>query len=102
MGASIWEVSSIHIKQSNLQHDSKNLCVSGTFNFMIVFQAEQNMVMHPFHMLNIAGVFGGSLFSAIVPWVTSSLIRETRQLTVPHDKVGCKASLSRFLAWENN
>jgi photosystem II P680 reaction center D1 protein len=38
--------------------------ISGTFNFMIVFQAEHNILMHPFHMLGVAGVFGGSLFSA--------------------------------------
>jgi photosystem II P680 reaction center D1 protein len=34
--------------------------------------------MHPFHMLGVAGVFGGSLFSAMHgSLVTSSLIRET-------------------------
>jgi hypothetical protein len=38
------------------------LGISGTFNFMIVFQAEHNILMHPFHMLGVAGVFGGSLF----------------------------------------
>jgi photosystem II P680 reaction center D1 protein len=31
--------------------------ISGTFNFMIVFQAEHNILMHPFHMLGVAGVF---------------------------------------------
>jgi hypothetical protein len=25
---------------------------------MIVFQAEHNILMHPFHMLGVAGVFG--------------------------------------------
>jgi photosystem II P680 reaction center D1 protein len=35
------------------------LGISGTFNFMIVFQAEHNILMHPFHMLGVAGVFGG-------------------------------------------
>jgi hypothetical protein len=54
------------------------LGISGTFNFMIVFQAEHNILMHPFHMLGVAGVFGGSLFSAMHgSLVTSSLIRET-------------------------
>lgn len=34
--------------------------------------------MHPFHMLGVAGVFGGSLFSAMHgSLVTSSLVRET-------------------------
>ncbi|KAG6540712.1 hypothetical protein Mapa_017848 [Marchantia paleacea] len=44
---------------------SYRLGISGTFNFMIVFQAEHNILMHPFHMLGVAGVFGGSLFSAM-------------------------------------
>jgi len=34
-------------------------------NKWIVFQAEHNILMHPFHMLGVAGVFGGSLFSAM-------------------------------------
>jgi hypothetical protein len=29
---------------------------------MIVFQAEHNILMHPFHMLGVAGVFGGFFF----------------------------------------
>ena len=57
-----------------------NALISGTFNFMIVFQAEHNILMHPFHMLGVAGVFGGSLFSAMHgSLVTSSLIRETTE-----------------------
>lgn len=42
-----------------------SLGISGTFNFMIVFQAEHNILMHSFHMLGVSGVFGGSLFSAM-------------------------------------
>jgi photosystem II P680 reaction center D1 protein len=45
--------------------DGMPLGISGTFNFMIVFQAEHNILMHPFNMLGVAGVFGGSLFSAM-------------------------------------
>jgi hypothetical protein len=45
--------------------DGMPLGLSGTFNFMIVFQAEHNILMHPFQMLGVAGVFGGSLFSAM-------------------------------------
>ena len=52
--------------------DGMPLGISGTFNFMLVFQAEHNILMHPFHMLGVAGVFGGSL-------VSSSLIRETTE-----------------------
>ncbi|KAL5566555.1 hypothetical protein UlMin_029719 [Ulmus minor] len=60
--------------------DGMPLGISGTFNFMIVFQAEHNILMHPFHMLGVAGVFGGSLFSAMHgSLVTSSLIRETTE-----------------------
>jgi photosystem II P680 reaction center D1 protein len=47
---------------------------------MLVFQAEHNILMHPFHQLGVAGVFGGALFSAMHgSLVTSSLIRETSE-----------------------
>jgi photosystem II P680 reaction center D1 protein len=56
------------------------LGISGTFNYMLVFQAEHNILMHPFHMLGVAGVFGGALISATHgSLVTSSLIRETTE-----------------------
>merc|ERR1712137_771913 len=58
--------------------DGMPLGISGTFNFMLVFQAEHNILMHPLHMAGVAGVFGGSLFSAMHgSLVTSSLLRET-------------------------
>ena len=38
--------------------DGMPLGISGTFNYMLVFQAEHNILMHPFHMLGVAGVFG--------------------------------------------
>ncbi|MCE3052380.1 hypothetical protein HAX54_052450, partial [Datura stramonium] len=42
--------------------------------------AEHNILMHPFHMLGIAGVFGCSIFSAMHgSLVTSSLIKETTE-----------------------
>jgi photosystem II P680 reaction center D1 protein len=57
--------------------DGMFLGISGTFNFMIVFQAEHNILMHPFHMVGVVGVFGASLFSAMYgSLVTSSLICE--------------------------
>merc|ERR1711904_211672 len=60
--------------------DGMPLGISGTFNFMLVFQAEHNILMHPFHMAGVAGVLGGSLFSAMHgSLVTSSLIRETTE-----------------------
>eukprot|EP00977_Amphora_coffeiformis_P017963 scaffold6061_cov156-Amphora_coffeaeformis.AAC.1 len=60
--------------------DGLPLGISGTFNFMMVLQAEHNILMHPLHMLGVAGVFGGALFSAMHgSLVTSSLIRETSE-----------------------
>jgi photosystem II P680 reaction center D1 protein len=61
--------------------DGMPLGISGTFNFMFVFQAEHNILMHPFHQLGVAGVFGGALFSAMHgSLVTSSLVRETSEI----------------------
>ena len=61
--------------------DGMPLGISGTFNFMFVFQAEHNILMHPFHMAGVAGMFGGALFSTMHgSLVTSSLIRETTGL----------------------
>jgi photosystem II P680 reaction center D1 protein len=56
------------------------LGIAGTFNFMLSFQAEHNILMHPFHMLGVAGVFGGALLSSLHgSLVTSSLLRETSE-----------------------
>jgi len=58
--------------------DGMPLGISGTFNFMLVFQAEHNILMHPFHILGVAAVFGSSLFSAMHgSLVTSTLLSET-------------------------
>jgi len=60
--------------------DAMPLGISGTFNYMFVFQAEHNILMHPFHQIAVAGVFGGALISATHgSLVTSSLIRETTE-----------------------
>ena len=64
--------------------------------------------MHPFNMLGVAGVFGGSLFSAMHgSLIPSSLIRETTEndstnagykfgheeethnIVAPHEYIGC-------------
>jgi photosystem II P680 reaction center D1 protein len=74
--------------------DGMPLGISGTFNFMFVFQAEHNILMHPFHMAGVAGMFGGALFSAMHgSLVTSSLIRETTGLDSQNSR-----SLHFFLA----
>merc|ERR1719460_2926907 len=58
--------------------DGMPLGISGTFNFMLVFQAEHNILMHPFHIAGVMGVFGGSLFSAMHgSLVSSTLLSET-------------------------
>merc|ERR1712032_1656251 len=60
--------------------DGMPLGISGTFNFMFVFQAEHNILLHPFHQLGVIGVFGGSLFSAMHgSLVTSTLLAETNE-----------------------
>ncbi len=57
------------------------LGITGTFHFMFGFQADHNIMMHPLHMLGVAGVFGGALLSATHgSLVTGSLIRETSDL----------------------
>lgn len=54
------------------------LGISGTFNLCLCSKAEHNILMHPFHILGVAGVFGGSLFSAMHgSLVTSSLLAES-------------------------
>lgn len=52
------------------------LGIAGTFHFMLTFQADHNILMHPFHMIGVAGVFGGALLSALHgSLVTSTLLR---------------------------
>ena len=58
--------------------DGMPLGISGTFNFMLVFQAEHNILIYPFHILGVAAVFGDPLSSAIGgSLVTSSLLAWT-------------------------
>jgi photosystem II P680 reaction center D1 protein len=45
---------------------------------MIVFQAEHNILMHPFHMAGVAGVFGGSIL-CYARFISNSSIRETTE-----------------------
>ena len=46
----------------------------------LVFQAEHNILMHPFHMMGVIGVFGGAFAGAMHgSLVTSSLVRETTE-----------------------
>ena len=53
------------------------LGISGTFTFMLQFQADHNILANPFHQLGVIGVFGGSLLCAAHgSLVTSALIRQ--------------------------
>jgi photosystem II P680 reaction center D1 protein len=52
------------------------LGISGTFNFMLQFQANHNILMSPLHQLGVIGVLGGAMMSAMHgSLVTSTLIR---------------------------
>lgn len=58
--------------------DGMPMGISGTFNFMLVFQAEHQILAHPLHMLGVAGVYGASFFSAMHgSLVTTTHISET-------------------------
>lgn len=57
------------------------LGISGTFHFMFAFQANHNILMHPLHMIGVAGVFGGAFLSATHgSLVTASLLQATSEL----------------------
>lgn len=57
------------------------LGIAGTFHYMLALQAEHNVLMHPFHMMGVIGIFGGALLSALHgSLVTASLIRETSEI----------------------
>jgi len=52
------------------------LGISGTFTFMLQFQADHNILANPFHQLGVMGVFGGALLCAAHgSLVTSALFR---------------------------
>jgi len=65
--------------------DGLPLGISGTFHFMLAFQADHNILMHPFHMLGVAGVFCGAFLSALHgSLVTSTLFRHTNENESPN------------------
>ena len=52
------------------------LGITGTFTFMLEFQAKHNILANPFHQLGVIGVFGGALLCAAHgSLVTSALAR---------------------------
>lgn len=77
------------------------LGIAGTFHFMMAFQADHNILMHPFHMLGVAGVFAGAfLISLHGSLVTSTLIRTTKENESPNAgyKFGQKYVTYNYLA----
>lgn len=61
------------------------LGIAGTFHFMLAFQANHNILMHPLHMLGVAGVFGGALLASLHgSLVASTLIRQTTEEESPN------------------
>lgn len=56
------------------------LGISGTFTFMMQFQADHNILASPFHQAGVVGVLGGALLCA----VHGSLV--TSSLTNPEDR----------------
>ncbi|BAY11897.1 Photosystem Q(B) protein 1 [Calothrix sp. NIES-2098] len=64
--------------------DGLPLGIAGTFHFMLAFQGDHNILMHPFHMLGVAGIFGGALLSSLHgSLVTSTLFRKTQEDETP-------------------
>ncbi len=54
------------------------LGISGTFTFMLRFQADHNILMNPLHQMGVMGVVGGAFCSAVHgSMVTSTLVRHT-------------------------
>ena len=54
------------------------LGISGTFNFMLVFQAEHNILLHPIpYAWRVAGVFGGSSIQRYA-WFSCYIISHQR------------------------
>ncbi|MUG93588.1 Photosystem Q(B) protein 1 [Scytonema sp. UIC 10036] len=84
--------------------DGLPLGIAGTFHFMLAFQADHNILMHPFHMLGVTGIFGGALLSVLHgSLVTSTLIHTTTENESPN--AGYKFSQSNvtynYLAGHN-
>jgi photosystem II P680 reaction center D1 protein len=56
------------------------LGISGTFTFMMRFQAEHNILMNPLHQLGVVGVLGGAFCCAMHgSLVTSTLVCATNE-----------------------
>jgi photosystem II P680 reaction center D1 protein len=77
------------------------LGITGTFHFMLGFQADHNILMHPFHMLGVAGVFGGALLGSLHgSLVSSTIFRQNPETDSPNTgyEFGQSRTTYHFLA----
>ena len=59
------------------------LGISGTFTFMLEFQADHNILANPFHQMGVIGVFGGALLCSVHgALVTSALTCNSERYSV--------------------
>ncbi|WP_353932095.1 Photosystem Q(B) protein 1 [Okeanomitos corallinicola TIOX110] len=81
--------------------DGLPLGIAGTFHFMLAFQGDHNILMHPFHMLGVAGIFSGAFLSSLHgSLVTSTLFRKTTENESPNTgyKLGQRQVTYSYLA----
>ncbi|MEL7224228.1 MAG: photosystem II q(b) protein [Cyanobacteria bacterium J06576_12] len=72
------------------------LGISGTFTFMMQFQADHNILFNPLHQIGVVGVLGGALLCSVHgALVTSSLIRQPKSCP-DNPKVGKTETQSAY------
>jgi photosystem II P680 reaction center D1 protein len=80
------------------------LGISGTFTFMMLFQAEHNILMNPLHQMGVVGVLGGAFCCAVHgSLVTSTLLHKTQGMESMNRgyRLGQKASTYHFESAQN-
>lgn len=81
--------------------DGLPLGISGTFHFMLAFQGDHNILMHPFHILGVAGIFSGAFLSSLHgSLVTSTLLKKNSENESPNGgyQLGQKQVTYSYLA----
>ncbi|MEL6779519.1 MAG: photosystem II q(b) protein [Cyanobacteria bacterium J06597_16] len=72
------------------------LGISGTFTFMMEFQADHNILANPLHQMGVVGVLGGSLLCAVHgSLVTSTLFKKKSRKKVSSKKINNGTDISR-------
>lgn len=59
------------------------LGISGTFTFMMQFQADHNILDNPFHQIGVIGVFGGALLCSLHGSLVTSAVFRLPSATEP-------------------